>query len=247
MNQEKYDLVFSGQLVPNFELAQVKKNVQALFRVDDAKIQILFSGKAITLKKGLDLDVASKYRVAMKKAGARIDLILRPEEKAEPNTAGPSGSGVSSQAAAEATKSESAGGISTSLGAQPVTASEPRSTIEAPDFGVAAVGDDLLLDTEKADVTAVEVDISQLSVAPQEGNLVDASELFHLDDVEVTIPDLDVAPVGSDVLTEEERKKVDAVEVDISGLSLAKVGGKLAPDSPKAPPAPDVTHIQLKD
>jgi hypothetical protein len=243
MNQEKYDLVFSGQIAPNFELAQVKKNVQALFRVDDSKIQVLFSGKAITLKKGLDLDVASKYRVAMKKAGARVDLVLCPEEKTTPVAAPASSSASQLKNSVNATEPS---GFSTELGAQPAAAKVPREEIKAPNFGVAAVGDDLLSENEKTTIAAIKVDTSGLSIAPQEGNLVDESELFHLDPVQVTIPDFDVAPVGSDVLKEEERVKVQPVRVDISSLSLAEVGGKLSPDSPKPPPAPDVSHIKLE-
>lgn len=246
MNQDQYDLVFSGQLVPGCELAQVKNNVQALFRIDEGKVQILFSGKAITLKKSLALDVATKYRVAMKKAGARVDLVLCKEQKP---AATPAPTQSPAQVAAKAKAAATSSGFSTVLGAQPMVADEPRPEIEAPDFGVAAVGGDLLQSGEKAVVEAVEVDISQLSVAPQAGNLVDESELFHLDPVDVIIPDLGVAPVGSDVLEEGERKKVEPVKVDISALSVADVGegGKLSPDTAAPPPAPDVTHIKLED
>lgn len=243
MSQEQYDLVFSGQLVPGFDLAQVKQNMAALFRIDETKVQVLFSGKPITLKKSLALEVATKYRVAMKKAGARADLVLCKEEvqKSQPEKAA-----NSSASSGTHSSEKEAGGFQTSLGAQPVTPSTPRVKIETPDFGVAAMGGHLLNPEERSVVKAVVVDTSQLSVAPQSGNLVDESELAHPEILDITIPDLDIAPPGSDLIKADERKKVIPVNVDISSLSVAQVGGKLSPEAPKPPPAPDVSHISLE-
>ena len=89
MNEERFDLVFSGELVAGFDVAQVKKNIQALFRIDDAKVLVLFSGKPIALRKGLDADAANKYRVAMKKAGARVDVVLSREPPPQAPSAKP--------------------------------------------------------------------------------------------------------------------------------------------------------------
>lgn len=244
MSEERFDLVFSGELVAGFEAVQVKKNIQALFRIDEAKINVLFSGKAVPLKKGLDADTANKYRVAMKKAGARVDVVLnrdiapapKPTPIASTATASPGPAVVANQNPR----------FSTALGAQPAAAATPRAPISAPDFGVAAPGSGLLKPEERRKVAVQAVDISHLSVVPQQGNLLRDDELDPLPDITVTVPNLDVAAVGSDLLLPEERLAPEPVAVDISRLTLGKVGERLAPPSPRAPPPPNVDHIKLK-
>ncbi|MBC6905763.1 hypothetical protein DWB84_09875 [Saccharophagus sp. K07] len=258
MSDERFDLIFSGELVPGFELSQVKKNLQALFRLDDGKINALFCGKPVPLKRGVDSDAANKYRVAMKKAGARVDLVLSQQAAPATPKAAPAptaSNDASAPAAAPAGRTEikstetSASGakFTTSLGAQPLTAQAPRPNIVAPNFEVAAVGADVLRPEERPSVEPVVVDTSYLSVAPQEGNLVKEDELMILPGIAVTIPELDVAEVGSDLLLPSERAKVEPVQVDLSGLSLAQVGERLGPPRPVAPPPPNVDHIKLQN
>jgi hypothetical protein len=241
MNEERYDLVFSGELVPGFELPQVKKNLQQLFRLDEAKVNALFSGKAIPLKKGVDADAANKYRVAMKKAGARVDLVLVSETASaapvKPQSPPPS------QPAVPAAKES---GLTTVLGAQPLPPKTARPTIEAPNFGLSAPGTELLRPDERVEAEPVSVDISHLSVAPQEGNLVKEDEFEILPGIAVTVPDLDMAAVGADLLKPDERENVQPLELDLSHLTLGKVGERLGPAAPPAPPPPNVDHLKLK-
>jgi hypothetical protein len=238
MNDERYDLMFSGELVPGFELAQVKKNLQQLFRLDENKINALFSNKPIPLKKGVDADAANKYRVAMKKAGARVDLVLVSESastpaKPEPPPSRAVGAGVS-------------GGLTTILGAQPMPTKTMRPPIDAPNFGLSAPGAELLSPHERASVEPLDLDISHLTVAPQEGHLLDEDERAILPGIAVTVPDLDVAAVGSDMLKPDERESVVPLTLDLSHLSVAKPGERLGPVSPPAPPPPNVDHLKLK-
>jgi hypothetical protein len=243
MSEERFDLIFSGELVTGFDLAQVKKNVQALFRIDEAKVNVLFSGKPIPLRKGLDADSANKYRVAMKKAGARVDVVIsRDPAPAVP----PAQTKDASKAIQEAAPSAAAGQFTTVLGAQPAAPRAAREPIKAPDFGVAPAGSVLLKPEERVEVEAREVDISHLSVAPQTGNLLSEEELERPPGIEITVPELDLAAVGSDLLLPEERETPVPVVVDISGLSLGKPGERLAPPSPPPPPPPNVDHIKLK-
>ena len=254
MSQEKYDLVFSGELVPGFELAQVKSNVQALFRIDEAKTNVLFSGREIQLKKDLDADTANKYRVAMKKAGARVAVVLSSEAAKQaqaPASAPQSGSqnnappGLQKNNETAVNKWEPSA-FDTELGAQPQKAAEARQVIDAPDFKIAAPGEDMLPEEYRLPLASVEVDTSDLSVAPQNGNLVHADELGHLPSLEIDIPDFDVAPAGSDVLKPEERRSVAPANVDVSALTLSEVGAQLAQPKKAPPPPPNVDHIKLE-
>lgn len=241
MNEERYDLMFSGELVPGFELAQVKQNLQQLFRLDESKINALFSGKAIPLKKGVDADAANKYRVAMKKAGARVDLVLVKEPAPAPAKPAPAMAPPRSSA-----PDSNEGGFTTALGAQPLPAKTPRPTIDAPNFGLSAPGADLLAPNERSSVEPLDLDLSHLTVAPQQGDLLSDDERAILPGIAVTVPDLDVAAVGSDMLKPEERRSVEPVKLDLSHLSLAKAGERLGPASPPAPAPPNVDHLKLK-
>lgn len=91
---------------------------------------------------------------------------------------------------------------------------------QAIDFDVAEAGSDLLLDCERAETIVTQVDISNLSVAPQSGFLV----------------------------SEDERPQVETVNVDISGISVAPVGADLEPlKSTASAVSPDISHLSLKE
>lgn len=243
MQEDKYDLVFAGELVKGFELAQVKRNLQGLFRIDAQKVEKLFSGAEVVLKKGVGSEAANKYRVAMKKAGAVVILVLNTDSADQPSSASVSTQVDKSEPAS--VRAQSA--LETTPGAQPAR-SEPRPhSIDAPEYDLAGVGDDILQPHERARIEPVEVDISALSLAEQNGNLVSVHELQRPEPVKVDIPDIDVAPLGSDVLKEEERVKVEPVKMDLDALSVAEPGERLSEPEQSSPPAPNVDHIRLAD
>lgn len=241
MQQEQYDLVFVGELAKGFELAQVKRNLQSLFRLDSTKIDKLFSGREVTLKKGVSLEAANNYRVAMKKAGALINLVestpsdSSAQEARTPRTSTPTSTPTSTST------------VETLLGAQPARPAEVRASIEAPDYDIANLGTELLEPHERPRTAPVSVDISALSVKEPAGNLVDPQELTRPAPVSVAVPELDLAPPGSDVLKESERKKVAEVSVDLSGLSVAEPGTRLSAERKDNATAPNVDHIRLAE
>lgn len=237
MQQEQYDLVFVGELAKGFELAQVKRNLQSLFRLDSTKIDKLFSGREVTLKKGVSLEAANNYRVAMKKAGALINLVQSSSsDSSVPDTRTPPTSTPTPTS-----------NVETLLGAQPARPAEVRASIEAPDYDIANLGTELLEPHERPRTAPVSVDISALSINEPTGNLVDPHELTRPAEVSVAVPELDLAPPGSDVLKESERKKVAAVTVDLSGLSVAEPGTRLSVERKDNATAPNVDHIRLSE
>lgn len=148
-----YEIAFAGQVVPGAPLEQVKANLARLFQADEQRIALLFSGRRVVIKSGLDAAGAEKYRATMERAGAlAIVQVLQVEEveMAPPPAPAP--------APAAPARSGSARVI-------------PRdeymaafSDVEAPDFGIAPVGADL--QDAKAEAQAPAVDLSQFSLAP---------------------------------------------------------------------------------
>ncbi len=72
MSNEPYNIVFHGKIHADFKLQQVKDNLGRIFKIDTDKIEKMFSGKPIAIKKSVDRETALKYLQAMKKAGAIV-------------------------------------------------------------------------------------------------------------------------------------------------------------------------------
>ncbi|MEH6486363.1 MULTISPECIES: DUF805 domain-containing protein [Pseudomonas] len=72
MNQARYKIVFSGELMPDAALDTVKENLARLFKSDVSKINDLFSGRNVAIKRNLAESEADQYISALQRAGARV-------------------------------------------------------------------------------------------------------------------------------------------------------------------------------
>jgi hypothetical protein len=252
MAEDKYDLVFNGQLMPGFELAQVKNNIQQLFRVDQAKVEMLFSGRDVPLKKGVDAEVAAKYRMAIEKAGARVTVVgvAELDLSAQAQVSTPLTDKIEPSKTIEPAQDRRAREIplTTELGARPsdssVKAVLPQE-INAPYFQLAELGEAMLASEFQPVEVSVDVDISNFTVAPQDGNLVRSDELFKVEAAEINIPDIEIAPIGSDLLAASEKAVVPATNIDTSIYSLAPVGQIWQAPAKPVPAPPNVDHLKL--
>ncbi len=264
MSEELYNIVFKGELVRSFELDVVKKNVGQLFKMQGPKLDALFSGKTIVLKRNLNFDAATKYRVAIKKAGARVDL-MPVESVAE--VAPPAVSSENSRASQTSLPSSAPRPMGKAVfGEQPSAlaasgssaadtkfeneVSSPKAIeqarVDESGFGLAPVGSNVLEASERSEQESVDVDTSQLSLKAAAGDLLDTSEKRQYESLDVDLSGIDLAPEGAQMLEEDERPKVDTVQVDVSDLSVAEPGARLGEPTPEAPPPPDVSGISLE-
>lgn len=68
-------LIFSGQVQPGHDPGEVKARLGQLLRINDpVKLDMLFSGKAITLKRNMAPEEARRYEAAIVKAGAMVTI-----------------------------------------------------------------------------------------------------------------------------------------------------------------------------
>ncbi|UUY08948.1 DUF805 domain-containing protein [Pseudomonas sp. J452] len=72
MTNARYKIVFTGELMPDAAADTVKDNLARLFKSDRSKIEALFSGAAVALKRDLTEADADKYLAALQQAGARV-------------------------------------------------------------------------------------------------------------------------------------------------------------------------------
>ncbi|WP_277374165.1 hypothetical protein [Pseudomonas sp. AA-38] len=150
----RYEIAFSGQLVPGADPETVKANLARLFQADAQRIAQLFSGRRIVIKNNLDATAAEKYRSTLERAGALVEVLDMDMPIEEVELAPP--------------PAEVAPGAATRPGRLQVAPRDEYmaafSEVDAPDFGIAPVGSDL--QEAKAEPVAPAVDLSQFSLAP---------------------------------------------------------------------------------
>lgn len=72
MSEPRYSILFAGEILPDFTLDTVKANLANLFKSDLDKIEALFSGQPVPLKRNLESAEADKYLAALQRAGAKV-------------------------------------------------------------------------------------------------------------------------------------------------------------------------------
>jgi len=233
---EKFNLVFRGQLAKGVDSGVAKKNIAQLFKISDAKVEAMFSGKAIVLKRGLTADAANKYRVAIKKAGALVEV----EQERPPETRG---------RAVFVASTENGSSVISGMGAIPGTETNVEKQKEESDgetgLSLAPIGTEVLTAKERPVQPVAKIDTSNLSLRPPGESLLDASEYKVAEPAHQISSSLELAPSGTDVLKPQERRPEVVVDVDISGLKIDESGAKLSPQPKTPPPPPDISGIAL--
>ncbi len=254
MTEPLFDIIFRGDIVLGHQIADVKLHLQHLFKVDARKIDALFTGGATPLKRNVNDVNAQKYKLALEKAGAKVEIkaagatAQAPRSRAKPRPVGRPISQAAEKSAPQPVESSSS-----ELSILPLSAFEPNSKpevspVEVPDLGVAPVGESLLQDTERSNVEVRNVDVSALSVREAEGELLDEAERSTVEALEFDLSDLELAQAGEDLLRAEERAVVPEVDINVGGMDLAPAGSDMGqkPSEPP-PPAPDTSNISLAE
>ena len=184
-----YAIVFSGEIVEGFQIISVKAHLAKMLKATPEKMQVLFSGKPVVLKRTADKAEAAKYGSALKKVGAgvRVKII-----KTDPTAS----------AVAPAAKT-------------PSTPSTPSTPL-----------------------TAVVPNTSNLSLAPNEGNIVEPTPPpppLDLDLSGISVSENDGSPLV-------EPKAEVKLDIDLSSLSILENDG-----SPLVEPKADVPKVDAPD
>jgi len=157
----RYEIAFSAQLVPGAQLELVKANLAKLFQADEQRLALLFSGRRIVIKGNLDAAGAEKYRSTLERAGALVEVACVEEEIEEIELAAPPTPMPVAAAAPAAIQVAPTGRLQVAPRDEYMAA---FAEVDAPDFGIAPLGDDL--QDDKPDPQAPSLDLSQFSLAP---------------------------------------------------------------------------------
>ncbi|MEH6556485.1 MAG: hypothetical protein V7459_04620 [Oceanicoccus sp.] len=233
MDQQLYDIVFSGQLVSGVSAESAQTKLAALFNSSADNIARIFNGKTQALKRGVNKADALKYKAAFHQAGLIVSftshqldtgkVTLKPTHK-------PADQPQSSREA-------------------PPT--EPRDNkpaqqhqVKDEDWSVAPAGSDVLQQHERKTTQAQSIDTSAIKMV---------SAFFEPEMETATPPDppdtsqLSVAAAGEDLLIEKHQPPTP-LSLDIDDLSLAPAGSSLEelPDT-RTPLNPNTDYLSIAE
>ncbi|MCO7225314.1 hypothetical protein [Pleionea sp. CnH1-48] len=157
----KFNIVFSGRVVPNADLDEVKLNLAKLFKTNVEQMERLFTGEANVIKKGLDYPTAMKYQSALKQAGAMVLIQKIETEEAVAETPTQAAKPVSEPPVQAEPVAQQPAPPAEAVPA-PVAAQANEDSPEGGDWSVANAGERLV--KEKV-YEQREVDTSALSLA----------------------------------------------------------------------------------
>lgn len=78
MSDLRYDVVFQGEVLPDFTPEAVKQSFAELFKISESRVETIFSGARVTLKANLEQVAAKKYQRTLERVGAVIELVSQP-------------------------------------------------------------------------------------------------------------------------------------------------------------------------
>jgi len=84
-----YTIYFTGETQENVNTEQLKENLCILFKADLSRIDKMFTGKPVIVKKSITAEQVKKYQQALFKAGAKVvvkeDIKERVDQKNKPD------------------------------------------------------------------------------------------------------------------------------------------------------------------
>ena len=239
-------VIFRGDIVLGKNLVDVKQKLAQLFKVDDARIERLFTGKPVPLKANTSLAQAKKYQAILNQAG--IVTVIIDNSAANANAASEKSAAKTTAAASIAPVINS--DVNATASVETATSSKTATTTVAPTttFSLAPAGSDLLDSKQQASVAPV--DTAHLSLSPQEGNIVKEDERLAPLPATIDLDSLewDIADAGEILLKESEREKIQALDIDTNDLSISDVGSTLLKDEDRHRVEEvdvDISHIKL--
>lgn len=247
MSKEQYDLVFKGELAKGIELEQARRNLGALFKLDGPKLNALFSGKSITIKKKLDFETASKYRIAIKKAGALVEVV--EVKQAAPVVA--KGKAVFSVDDTSPESFEEDKTIPSKSSLEKSNKNQTKASTEYDSSGsllsLAPVGADILSSQEQSHEPVVNIDISNLSLKIAEGPLVEESERKKDKAQPIAVDDsINLLDTEGYLVDESEHQSLEPVDVDVSSISMAEPGVRLVEAKEETFAEIDISELRIE-
>jgi hypothetical protein len=211
MPEERFDILFSGQLIQGRDPDSVRQQVGRLFKASPEQLERLFCGRPVVIKKGVDLEAASRYRLAFRQAGALVDIRPAGAPGTAPQTPAPQTPAPRTPAPGMTLTPANTGSLEDCA---PVVVPVPLPDISAIGLG----GGDRPLD-ETPPPPPAQVDISRLDLVPGQDWTLEDCQPLPLAELTPDISALDLAAPGD--TTHNPPEPPARPLPDISGIGLA--------------------------
>jgi hypothetical protein len=181
MAEGAFQVVFRGEITGDQPVEVVKQQLATLFRMPAERVEALFSGKPVVVKKNIDEATARRLEQAFLRAGAACEVrapAAASSDAGDGNTpsasaesAGAAGSQVPGAPGPETTTPDTA--ASGRTGGSIAAAGDPNRTVV--DLAIPASFEGLEIDTSDAPLTtpaakpAPDIDTSELRLAEDDG------------------------------------------------------------------------------
>lgn len=228
--EQQFDIVFAGEIVEDFVLLEVKKKVAQLFKMDERKVDALFNGKAVTLKKSLDNIAAKKYQKILTQVGLVVLAQPRAIAKAASviqkiDITNPEKETLATNVVE--TKNDSRElSPNWDLDEVGVLLSEPSPTmpdIAPPNYTLTSPTGNILMPEEMPTPIAASdmSDFSDVTINTAGKSLLEESEKATVtEESSVDLSHLSAEAVGGDLLAENEKRKFVTADIDVSAIDL---------------------------
>ncbi|MEZ5596225.1 MAG: hypothetical protein R3E84_07525 [Pseudomonadales bacterium] len=224
---ENYRLIFKGEVVEGQHPAVVRKRLALALKLDDQRVQALFSGNAVVVRKLADEETARRFQAIFQKAGARLRVMPVADDPAP---------GTDSEA-------KEGSWILLPAGSDVLTEAERRPFVPRD----VETGH---LQLEKAAVFRIDapeeplvIDVPDFEVMALGSRIGDARDV---EPPEVPQAEFDLAAPGARMGPEAATPTVSPALGE--GFDLAEPGARMAPESRAGQVAvPDTKHIRLAD
>jgi len=230
MTDELFDIYFSGKILPDNDLETVKQQVGKVFKANESMLEQLFSGKAVKIKKAVDMDTAIKYRVKFREIGAIVDI--RPRAAAAATS-------TDSSAQQEDTEPDVSA-------VQPIAAEATDKAIQttataALDSSLATPGS--IID-ETPEVPPAQINTDDFDLGPaNQGSLEEFAQPVE----PAAIPDISSLDISNTEEPLDKTPEPPPLEVDISDMQIDAFSGPLDETPPPPPADIDITELSASE
>jgi len=241
---ERYRLVFRGELLEGQQKAVVMQRLGATLKVDGERLDAMFTGKAVVIRKDADTDTAARFQIAFKRAGARLRVLPVASEAETSPTDPPRDASAVSRAPVESAATDEQSGLRLApVGALLIDPSPPPPLAAVDTSRLTLASPGALLSTP-ADVAAVAPDVSHLTIAAPGSTLAEPNTEPR---PTVHAPSWKIAQAGA-LLARRAPDVEPPVDVDALGFEVAPPGALLdVAEHERPPPPPDTSHLELQE
>ncbi|MDJ0833223.1 MAG: hypothetical protein QNJ69_06840 [Gammaproteobacteria bacterium] len=206
MSEELFEIAFSGQIADGADLQTVKQRIGQIFKADGTRLEQMFSGRRVVIKREADAATVAKFRGAFEKAGAVCEIRSLSAEAQVAAQAEPAAAAAPAPAEAAPAAAAPAAAAAAEQGEDYVSRYPESEKI--PEALVRPEG--LVEGDQIEDLNA--------DIAPVGAQMLDQIE--DVPEPQIDISGIDVAPVGSELSTTPEEEPPPPP--DTSGITLAE-------------------------